>query len=105
MVCTAMVFGGRDDQYHSAVVKIDGDLGALWTVWRYGQNEETAEAMTEREGKAIVAFVRYALGARENFAQLHADVCRLRRPGSSDHPHGADCGRAAHSSQSNQSLK
>ena len=95
VVCTAMVYGGRDDQFHRAVVKIDGDLGALWMVWQYGQNDETAEAMTEREGKAIVAFVRYALGQRENFSQLHADMCRLRRPGSADHPHGADCRRAA----------
>jgi hypothetical protein len=94
MVCTAQVFGGRDDQYHRAVIRIDGDLGALWTVWRYGQNDETAEAMTEREGKAIFAFVRYALGKREDFPQLHADMCRLRRPGSVDGPRGADCGRA-----------
>jgi hypothetical protein len=95
IVCTAMVYGGRDDQFHHAVVRIDGDLGALWTVWRYGQNGETAEAMTEREGKAIVAFVQYGLRQSENFSALHAEMCRLRRPGSVDHPHGADCGRAA----------
>lgn len=95
MVCTAMVYGGRDDQYHHAVVRIDGDLGALWTVWRYGQNGETAEAMTEREGKAIVSFVQYALGKSENFPAFHAAMCRLRRPGSVDGPHGADCERAA----------
>ena len=95
MVCTAMVYGGDDAKFHSAVIRIDGHLGAVWTVWRYGQNGETAEAMTEREGKAIVAFVQYALGQSENFSALHADMCRLRRPGSVDHPHGADCGRAA----------
>ena len=98
MVCD----GGHDDQVHRAVIRIDGDLGALWTVWRYGQNGETAEAMTEREGKAIAAFVHYALGKSENFSDLHAAMCRLRRPGSSDGPHGADdnprgadCERAA----------
>jgi hypothetical protein len=95
MVCTAMVFGGDDDEFHSAVIRIDGHLGAVWTVWRHGQNGETAEAMAEREGKAIVAFVQYALGQSENFSALHADMCRLRRPGSVDHPRGADCGRAA----------
>jgi len=91
VVCTAMVYGGRDDQFHRAVVRIDGDLGALWMVWQYGKDDETAEAMAEREGKAIVALVQYALGARENFLQLHADTCRLRRPDSADHPHRADC--------------
>jgi hypothetical protein len=48
MVCTAMVYGGDDDEFHSAVSRIDGHLGAVWTVWRHGQNGETAEAMTER---------------------------------------------------------
>jgi len=89
MVCTARVFGGREDQYHHAVVRIDGHLGALWTVWGYGQNGETAEAMTEREGKAIVAFVRYALGKSEDFRKLHSAMCHLRRPGTVVGPQGA----------------
>lgn len=93
IVCAAMVYGGRDDKFHHAAIRINGDLGALWTVWRYGQNGETAEAMAEREGKAIVAFVKYALGRNEEFQKLHADMCRLRRPGSVDGPKGADCGR------------
>lgn len=91
LVCTAMVFGGRDDEFHHAVIRINGDLGALWTVWRYGQNGETAEAMAAREGKAIVAFVQYALGRNEEFQKLHADMCRLRRPGSVDGSKGAEC--------------
>jgi hypothetical protein len=95
MVCEAPVYGGHDDKFHYAVIRIDGDLGALWTVWRHGQNGEAVEAMTEREGKAIVAFVQYALGKNEDFPELHADMCRLRRPGSVDGPHGTDCGRAA----------
>ncbi|MDT4289049.1 hypothetical protein RO575_05740 [Methylomonas sp. MO1] len=94
MVCEAMVYGGDDDEFHSAVIRIDGDLGALWMVWRYGQNGETAEEMADREGKAIVAFVQYALGQSEDFSALHADMCRLRRPGSNDSPHGADCEHA-----------
>lgn len=95
MICTAMVFGGRDDQYHHAVVRIDGDLGALWMVWRYGQNGETAEAMAEREGKAIITFVQSSLGRSEDFRKLHSVMCQLRRPGSVDGPKGADCGPAA----------
>lgn len=91
MVCTAMVYGGREDQFHYAVVRIDGNLGALWTVWRYGKNGETAEAMTEREGKAIAAFVRYAIAEAEDWQALHAAMCRLRRPGAVDGPKGADC--------------
>lgn len=91
MVCEALVYGGDEDEFHHAIVRIDGELGALWTVWRFGQNGETAEAMTEREGRAIVAFVQYALGAREDFLTLHGIMCDLRRPGSVDSPSGADC--------------
>lgn len=94
MVCEAQVYGGDDDKFHRAVVRIDGDLGALWTVWRHGKNGETAEAMTEREGKAIVAFVQYALGKREDYPKLHAAMCGLRRPGSVGGPNGVDCGSA-----------
>lgn len=94
MLCAAQVFGGSDDQYHHAVVRIDGDLGALWMVWRYGQNGETAEAMTERQGKAIVSFVQNSLGSNENFHRLNVEMCRLRRPGSVVSPGGSDCARA-----------
>ena len=92
MVCEASDFEGNKKRFHTAVVRIDGDLGALWTVW---QNEETAEAKSEREGKAIVAFVQNALGESEDFPALHSTMCRLRRPGSIDSPKGADCERAA----------
>lgn len=95
LLCNAMVYGGREDQSHHAVVRIDGDLGALWTVWNYGQNGESAEAMAQREGQAIAHFVQHALGPREDFAALQARMCRLRRPDSADHPHGPDCGRGA----------
>ena len=95
MVCESSDYEGNKNRFHSAVVRIDGDLGALWTVWQYEKNDETAEAMTEREGKAIVAFVRNALGESEDFPALHAIMCRLRRPGSVDSPKGADCVRAA----------
>jgi hypothetical protein len=95
MVCEASVYGGNKKRFHAAVVRIDGDLGALWTVWQNGKNDETAEAMTEREGKAIVAFVQNALGESEDFLALHSTLCLLRRPGSVDSPKGADCGRVA----------
>jgi hypothetical protein len=93
MVCAALVYGGDDDEFHHAVVRIDGELGALWMVWRYGQNGESAEAMTQREGQAIVAFVQHALGKQEDFATLHRIMCDLRRPGSIDGPGDADCAR------------
>lgn len=100
MVCEKLVYGGSPGEFYNAVIRIDGDLGALWTVWQHGQNGETAEAMTERQGKAIVAFVRYALGSKEDFSALHATLCHLRRPGSVDSPKGADCGRSAVPSRS-----
>jgi hypothetical protein len=84
MVCESSDYDGNKDRFHSEVVRIDGDLGALWTVWQYRKDDETAEAMTEREGKAIVAFVQNALRESEDFPALHATMYRLRRPGSDD---------------------
>ncbi|MDZ4098939.1 MAG: hypothetical protein U1E13_09585 [Methylophilaceae bacterium] len=95
MICESSDYDGNKRRFHSAVVRIDGDLGALWTVWQSEKNDETAEAMTEREGKAIVTFVQNALGKSEDFPALHATMCNLRRPGSVDSPKGADCGLAA----------
>lgn len=90
IVCRASVYS--DHVFHRAVVRIDGQLGALWTVWGHGQNGESADTMAHREGEAIVSFVGNALGASENFPKLHSDMCRLRRPGSIHNPRGADCG-------------
>ncbi|WP_378947032.1 hypothetical protein [Mesorhizobium sp. ANAO-SY3R2] len=95
IVCQAQVYTSPDRTFYRAAVRIDENLGALWTVWGHGQNGETAEAMTDREGKAIVAFVQHALGASENFPTLHAFMCRLRRPNSDDSPKGADCAKGS----------
>jgi hypothetical protein len=84
ILCEAMVFGGSD--HYRAVVRIDGDLGALWYMSGKIQNGESMDARLEREGQAILAFVQNALGPVENFSTLHAVLCRLRRPNSSDHP-------------------
>lgn len=91
IVCRTVVYPMSGNIFHRAAVRIDGHLGAVWTVWGHGQNGESAEAMARREGQAIVAFVRYALGTSENFPMLQEVMCRLRRPGSLDHPKGPDC--------------
>jgi hypothetical protein len=91
LVCRAEVYPTSGSAFHKAVVRLDGDLGAVWTVWGYGQNGESAEAMAHREGIAIASFVRNGIGSVENFPALHQDMCGLRRPGSVDSPKGADC--------------
>ena len=89
-VCEALVFGAKKPFYWVAV-RIDGDLGAFWIVSSQERQGESAEMRVRREGEAIAAFVHDALGANENFADLHAAMCRLRRPGSDDAPSGPDC--------------
>ena len=91
IICRAVVHPMSGNEFHQALVRIDGGLGALWTVWGHGQNGEPSAVMADREGKAIASFVRNALGASENFPKLHEDMCRLRRPGSNQSPKGADC--------------
>jgi hypothetical protein len=80
LVCPALVFGGDEDEFHIAAIRIDGNLGALWTVWRNGPSGETAEEMAIREGKAITLFVEAALGDREDFPKLVRVMQPLRRP-------------------------
>lgn len=81
IVCPALVYGGDQDEFHTAVVRIDGDLGAMWVVWRNGQGGETAEAMAQREGAAIALFVEAALGGREDYPKLKSGMRALGRPG------------------------
>jgi hypothetical protein len=94
LVCAAEFYGGKPDQDHVAVLRIDGDLGAAWFVWSGNQSRETAEAMAARQGQAIVALVRHGLGPREDFSTLHRTLCGLGRAQSRPGP-GADCGQAA----------
>lgn len=82
IVCPAQVYGGDEDEFHIAVVRIDGDLGAMWVVWRNGLGGESAEAMAEREGSAIALFVEAALGDREDYPRLRQSMRALQRPGS-----------------------
>lgn len=80
LVCPALVYGGDEDEFHTAVVRIDGNLGAMWTVWRNGQGGESAEAMAMREGNAIALFVDAALGDREDYPKLVGGMHALQRP-------------------------
>jgi hypothetical protein len=82
IVCPALVCGGDEDEFHTAIVRIDGDLGALWVVWRDGHGGESAEAMAAREGNAIALFVEAALGDREDYPKLRQGMRALQRPGS-----------------------
>ena len=68
LICQAHVFG--DEEFSTAFMRLDENLAAVWTVWSDGPTGETAKQMAEREGKAISAFVRNAIGAQENFPAL-----------------------------------
>lgn len=81
IMCPALVFGGDEDEFHTAVLRIDGNLGAVWTVWRGGRNGESAEAMAEREGRAIKLFVETALGEHEDYLKLQQGMADLLPPG------------------------
>ncbi|MBD9437220.1 hypothetical protein IB223_14040 [Pseudoxanthomonas sp. PXM03] len=83
ILCPAMVFGGDTDEFHTALVRVRADLGAVWTVWRSDAGEPV-EAMATREGKAITLFVETAIGKHENYTRLRREMCGLRRPVSGD---------------------
>jgi hypothetical protein len=75
----------------TAAISINQHLAAVWTVW--DSAGETHSRQAEREGKAITAFVRHAIGPSEDFPALFAAVCKLRNPKSSIGPGGSRCGR------------
>ncbi|MBZ9979177.1 hypothetical protein [Mesorhizobium sp. BR-1-1-10] len=74
----------------TAAIPIKQHLAAVWTVW--DSTGETHSRQAEREGKAITAFVRHAIGPSEDFPALVAEVCELRKPKSSVGPGGNPCG-------------
>lgn len=94
LMCEASVVtysGISTSKFFVSAVSINQDLGAVWTVSEDSRSLESAQSEAEREGKAIVAFVRHGLGPEENFPALQSATCALRRPGSVDGPKGADC--------------
>ncbi len=92
VICQADVGGSGRTRFFTAVVSIEGNLGALWTVWDNDNQSESATTMVDREGAAIIALVRHGLGPQENFSTLQSEMCQLRRPGSEAHPNlGSSC--------------
>jgi hypothetical protein len=80
---------GSGTRFCTAAILVSPRLVAVWTVWD-GKTESSAR-QAEREGQAIGAFVRDALGPTENFPDLFRTACRLRKPGSAAAPSGDFC--------------
>lgn len=80
--CPARVYGAVEGRYHTAVVRVDGDLGAIWTVFGDVDTGEPLEASADRQGRAIALFVTAALGRCEDYAALRSGMPGLRHPGS-----------------------
>ena len=78
VVCDHAVSSER--RFCKAAVPIAKHLVAVWTV--LDSKAESAASQAEREGLAIAAFVKNALGSQEDFEALLAVVCKTRRPGS-----------------------
>lgn len=87
VVCDRTLREGK--RFCSAAILLAPHLAAVWAVW--DGRKETSDQQAYREGAAIVAFVRDALGPRENFPALFASACRLRRPDRSEGPDGDIC--------------
>lgn len=64
-------------RFCTAAMTVDRHLAAVWTVW--DEEGESAARMAARQGRAVRAFVRHALGPREDFRTLTAVACAARR--------------------------
>lgn len=93
LLCDFDINGGGNTRYYTAIVQISGNLGAVWAVWESAEAKEPAAEQAIREGKAIIALVRYGLNAKEDFPRLHRIACELRRPDAADGPKGSDCSK------------
>lgn len=71
-------------RFCTAAMRLEDHLIAVWTVW--DSEKEPSVEQAKREGKAINAFVRHALGPTENFRELSEVMCHLGRPGHSTRP-------------------
>jgi hypothetical protein len=61
----------HDDKFCRAVVLISPQLVAVWPVWNStGPPKETAEQMTQRQGRAILTFVEDAIGEQERIDRI-----------------------------------
>ncbi len=69
-----------DDWTCTAAVRIDGNLGAIWTVSGRAGDHETPQQKAQREAKAVTAFVKYAIGPIEDFPRLMAVAGATQRP-------------------------
>jgi hypothetical protein len=94
-VCEEEISGAKPHEHFVAVLRIDGDLGAAWSVYEQHQRAVTAQAMAARQGKAILALVRYGLGSSEDFSRLYETLCQLRAPPLPDPVPDPRCGDAA----------
>ncbi|MBX3580699.1 MAG: hypothetical protein KF810_02225 [Rhizobiaceae bacterium] len=91
LLCKAEVSGSEKERFYTAVIALEGNLGAVWLVFEGDRVRETAMEQAQREGDAIAAFVANGLRTVENFTALHETACALRRPKSDDAPSGPDC--------------
>ncbi len=95
LLCALDIHASDPEKFHVALVRIDGHLGAAWSVWNDSPAGESADMQAAREGRAIVAFVRDAIGKQEDFPQLYATVCGLRAPNSPAGIRRLECGDTA----------
>ncbi|WP_263333873.1 hypothetical protein [Albidovulum salinarum] len=72
--------GSSTTKHCLAALPVEKHLVAVWSVWE--SEQEPAREQAEREGRAIAAFVSYALGQSEDFDALITLACQTRRPGS-----------------------
>ncbi|MTV55283.1 hypothetical protein [Pseudoduganella buxea] len=92
LLCALEIGSSDPEKFHVALVRIDGQLGAAWSVWNDSPAGENAAMRAAREGRAIVAFVRYAIGKQEDFPQLYATI---RGPNSRAGIRRLECGDTA----------
>ncbi|MBU0824200.1 MAG: hypothetical protein KKA44_00640 [Alphaproteobacteria bacterium] len=73
----------------TAALLLSPHLVAVWPVT--DGERERAQAMADREGKAIASFVRYAIAPDEDFGKLLPAMCELQRPEAKEGPNGDPC--------------
>jgi hypothetical protein len=77
-------------RYCTAAVRVEKHLMAVWSVGDWGG--ETAEVKAAREGRVLVAFLRFGLREDARYPDLKAIACATLRPDSVAGPvHHENC--------------
>lgn len=64
----------EDGKFCTAIIPTSPNTLAVWTVWSSDTTVKSAQQMALSQGKAIVAFVEYAISSKPDFKKMQTEI-------------------------------